>query len=207
MALRTHTIVALLLFAALPVAAQNAPSRGSEIVLRPGDAVRITVWRQPELSGEFAIAANGAVEHPLYQAVHVAHVPLSAVEERLKTYLAGWQADPRFTVTPLFRVAVGGEVQRPSLYAFPPDVTIAQSVATAGGVTDRGRLNRIRVLRRDGELTVDLTRTGLAGEEMTVRSGDQILVERRGMVTFRDYIAPAGSLAMAAVTLVSVLLR
>jgi hypothetical protein len=42
---------------------------------------------------------------------------------------------------------------------------------------------------------------------MTVRSGDQIFVEPTRTQAFRDYVAPAGTLVMAAVSLISVLLR
>jgi protein involved in polysaccharide export with SLBB domain len=104
-------------------------------------------------------------------------------------------------------VAVGGQVQRPSLDALPPEMTVAQAVATAGGVTPQGRLNRVRVLRAGGDLLVDLTRSDGPASRETVRSGDQIIVEQRGGETFRAYIAPAGALASAAVALVAILLR
>lgn len=185
-----------------------APPAAGEVVLRPGDAVLITVWRQPELSGEFTLAADGSIDHPLYRKVQVGGVPIGAARERLHGFLREWEAAPEFLLKPLFRVAVGGEVQKPSLYTFAPEITIAQAVAAAGGVTERGRLNRVRVLRAGGEtLVLDLTRGEGGLREETVRSGDQIFIERTRAVTFRDYIAPAGTIAMAAVTLISVLTR
>lgn len=199
-----------LLFAragAATLVAQAAPSAVSEPLLRPGDAVQITVFRQPELSGEFTLGATGAIDHPLYQEVVVAGVPLKTARERLRTYLLDWEADPHFLLKPLFRVAVGGEVTRPNLYTFAPEMTIAQAVAAAGGVTEGGRLEAVRVLRDGEELLVDLTASGGGGLQMTVRSGDQILVTRSRSEFFRDYVAPAGSLIMAGVTLVSILVR
>jgi protein involved in polysaccharide export with SLBB domain len=201
-----------LLFAAVAVAFTSVPaaaqshSSSSGAVLNPGDAVRITVWRKPELSGEFELTGAGTIDHPIYQSVQAAGVPVSEVHRRLNVFLLDWEAEPRFTVKPLFRVAVGGEVLRPSLYTLAPEVTIAQAVATAGGVTDRGRLTRVRVLRSGSDMTVDLTRSDSHLALMTVRSGDQIIVERRREV-FREYIAPAGTIAMAAVSLLNILLR
>lgn len=197
-------LVILALLGASPLFAQE---QGDGPVLHPGDAVQITVWRKPEFSGEFNVGANGAVDHPLYQDVVVAEVPLSVARERLRTYLKTWENDPRFVVKPLFRVAVGGQVQKPSLYALPPEMTIAQAVATAGGVTPQGRLNRVRVLRAGGDLVLDLTRSDGAGARETVHSGDQIIVEQRGGEVFRQYIAPAGTMAAAFVALLNLILR
>jgi len=176
-------------------------------VLHAGDAVQIVVWRKQEFSGEFNVAANGAIDHPLYQDVVVAEVPLSVARERLRTYLKTWENDPRFVIKPLFRVAVGGQVQKPSLYALPPEMTIAQAVATAGGVTPQGRLNRVRVMRSGGDLVLDLTRSDGPGTRETVRSGDQIIVEQRGGEVFRQYVAPAGTIVVAIVSLIGILTR
>src|SRR5215218_6153155 len=51
------------------VAAQTpAPAPRTEAVsLSPGDSVRITVWRKPEFSGDFIVAPDGTISHPLYR--------------------------------------------------------------------------------------------------------------------------------------------
>ena len=189
------------------LSAQMAASALDSVVLSPGDAVQITVFRKGELSGEFTISANGTVDHPLYQKVLVAGVPLSTARERLDDFLRGWEAEPFFLVKPLFRVAVGGEVMKPDLYTFAPEITIAQAVATAGGVTSRGRLDGVRVLRDGAEYLVDLGEPRSDGLHMTVRSGDQIMVQRTGMQALRDYIAPISSLVVATVSLITVIIR
>src|SRR5688500_3819794 len=88
---RAGAVVAAVLFSASAAGAQavSAPT-----ILQPGDAVRITVFRQPELSGEFWIAADSSIRHPLYQAVKVAGVPLSVVEARLAAFLRSYQETP-----------------------------------------------------------------------------------------------------------------
>ncbi|MGH7648806.1 MAG: polysaccharide biosynthesis/export family protein, partial [Gemmatimonadaceae bacterium] len=65
--------LSLCVSAALPAMAQEAPPSiaDTNTVLHPGDEVRITVWRNPELSGDFPIGINGALVHPLYQAVPI----------------------------------------------------------------------------------------------------------------------------------------
>jgi protein involved in polysaccharide export with SLBB domain len=189
------------------LSAQMSPPSGDELVLSPGDEVQIAVFRKEELSGQFTINADGTIDHPLYRTVNVSGVPMSVVRQRLDVFLRGWEAEPYFLVKPLFRVGIGGEVTRPGLYPFGSEVTIGQAVASAGGVTARGRLDRVRVLRREGELLIDLSQPGTDASRETVRSGDLIIVEPTRTQAFRDYFAPVASLSVAAVTLLNILLR
>jgi len=168
--------------------------------------VRITVWRQPELSGEFEIAADGTVTHPLYREVEVAGVPVATAEARLREFLQRFEANPEFVVQPLFRVAVGGEVRQPSLYAFPPAVTLARAVALAGGPSERGRLDEVLLVRDGRTVEVDLTRAEGGLAHTGIRSGDQIMVSRRSAF-FRDYMLPAVSLVSLALNITTLILR
>jgi len=190
-------------------AAQSTSSRmglpRDSSALAPGDVVRITVWRKPELSGEFVVTADGSVAHPLYREVRVAGVPLATAEQRLRTYLEKLEANPQFVIEPLLRVAVGGEVRQPNLYTLRPETSVSQAVALAGGPTERGRRDRLRLVRQDREVIVDLRRVDATGAGMPIRSGDQIVVER-GRAVFRDYIAPAVSVFGGIAAIVSVIL-
>src|SRR5687767_3825792 len=127
-----------------PAAAQS-PALTS--ALEPGDVVRITVWRKPELSGEFRIMVDGAIGHPLYQAVNVRGMGLPALTTRLREFLATYEQNPQVVIEPLLRVAVGGEVRLPNLYTLPVGTTIAQAVAQAGGASENGNLSRVRLIR------------------------------------------------------------
>ena len=175
-----------------PRAAAAQPSVDTTASLSPGDRVQIAVWRLPELSGDFAVGSDGTITHPLYHAVRVVGVPLSAIEARLRTVLARLDANPQFVVQPLLRVSVAGEVVRPNVFMLPPETTVAQAVAQAGGATEQGRLDRVRLVRNGRVLVLDLTRPGEGRPELPIRSGDQLVVERRRSV-FRDVVAPLGS--------------
>lgn len=190
--------------AASSLAAQNGSAAAREAVLMPGDMVRITVWRQPELSGDFAVAADGSIRHPLYQAVKVAGVGTTAAEARLREFLGRLESTPQFVLEPLFRVTVGGEVRQPNLYSLPQETSVSQAVAMAGGPTERGRLDRV-ILQRDGrEQVIDLNVPGFGAAHMPVRSGDRIFVARRR--DWRDYVTPVASTLAAAVGIVNIVL-
>ncbi|CAN5856186.1 hypothetical protein BH23GEM7_BH23GEM7_36130 [soil metagenome] len=165
------------------------PDAGSAVVLVPGDGIRVAVWRQAELSGEFMIAADSTLRHPLYRAVKVAGVPMQVVEQRMRSYLQQLEASPQFVLEPLLHVTVSGEVRSPSIYTLPPEVTVAQAVVRAGGATQTARTNHVRLRRNGREYVVDLTYPDLETAQTPIRSGDQIIVPRRTNV-FRDQVLP-----------------
>ena len=186
--------------------AQAQPSTvATGVALNPGDVVRITVWRKPELSGEFVVAGDGTVSHPLYREIRVTGVSLDAVESRLREFLGKLEANPQFVVEPLLRVAVSGEVRTPNLYNLRPETLLSQAVAIAGGPNERGRRDRVLLMRQNQQLTVDLRRADVGGAAMPVRSGDQILVEQQRSV-FRDFIGPMVNVLGATAAIVSVIL-
>lgn len=202
-----RTLNSLLLSVAL-FAASRLPAQTPESTegLNPGDQIRIVVWRNAELSGDFSIAPNGTITHPLYREVQVTGLPLSAVEDRLRTFLTRYTTNPQFVILPLVKVIVGGEVRSPNVFSVPPGTTIAQVVTMAGGPTDRGKVDQIRLLRGGQEITVDLTRPDSQAASVQVRSGDQILIPRTSNI-FRDTIGPVASSVAAIAAIVSIFLR
>ena len=189
---------------AFPVQAQSSSSE--ETLLRAGDAVRITVWRQPELSGEFIVAADGSLTHPLYRTVRVTGVPMSTIEQRVQAFLARFAENPQFVVEPLLRVTVGGEVARPNLYNLRPETSIAQAVALAGGANERGRADQVHLLRGGTRRVLDLTNPESEGARLPIRSGDEIIVARRRAV-FREVVAPVMTVIGAIAAITNVALR
>ena len=188
--------VAALLIA--PVAAAAAQAARSDPVLRPGDMLRLSVWRHPELSGDFLVAPDSTVVHPLYQRVQVAGVPLPVVKERLRALLVTYEQGVEFAIEPLFAVTVAGEVRQPNLYRLPQGTTFAQAIAQAGGPTELGRLDRVHVIRRDSAMVIDLARNYSRYERLPIASGDQVLVARRSDSNFlRDVLYPLASLTAA----------
>jgi polysaccharide export outer membrane protein len=207
--MKTLTMLLILFVSAASVVAQSpAPAPGPSAVptLRPGDALRITVLRHPELSGEFVVTADGTLVHPVYRELRVSGMALSEADAAVRTLLTRFETKPEFVLDPLFQVAVSGEVRAPNLYALRPSTTIAQAVALAGGATERGRIERVRLFRGGAEFVVDLSRPerGLGMEP--IQSGDQLLIERKTSL-FRDYIAPAGSVVAALAAVLNIMIN
>lgn len=195
--MRTPAALILLLFGcilATPGMAQQAPAAGEQSMLAPGDSVRIVVWRKPEFSGDFVVAPDNSVTHPLFRTVRVGGVPFATAEANLRAFLSRFEENPQFVMEPLVHVSVSGEVERPQIFATRPETTIGEAVARAGGTTDVGARNRVRVLRfgpggQQDELKVNLADPNSTTSTLRVRSGDQIIVDRKKSL-FRDVIQP-----------------
>ena len=190
----TNALLLASVMMARPAFAQEPGPREEQTVLTPGDSVRIVVWRKPEFSGDFVVAPDGSITHPLFKSVRVAGVPYATAEANLRRFLSGFEENPQFVMEPLVRVAVSGEVGRPQLYALRPETTIGEAVARAGGAREEGAPSKTRVLRMNPgggqeQFVVDITNPQSGAGNFRVRSGDQIIVpEKRNF--FKDTMLP-----------------
>lgn len=176
-ALATALGWALLSGAALQ--AQTPPNPGLDsLALRPGDVLQIRIWNETDLSGDFVVDESGGVILPQLGARHVAGVPIARLRTDLLAAYAVTLRNPSISITPLRRVIVLGEVNRPGLVPVDPTVTLSGAIGLAGGATPLGDLRRIRVVR-DGTIYLQRANQGFTLRDMDIRSGDQIIVDRR----------------------------
>jgi polysaccharide biosynthesis/export protein len=198
MPLGSRWVRAALLIVPLWSASAQRPRALNDPIVRPGDVLRISVWRHPELSGEFAVAPDSTLVHPLYQVAKVGGASLGVVKERLRGFVTTYEQDVQLVIEPLFPVTVEGEVRQPNLYRLPQGTTIAQAIAQAGGPTELGRLDKVRVLRRDSMMVINLASGYSRYEAISIASGDQVLVARRPSFNLvRDVLVPGTSLTAA----------
>ena len=187
-------------------AAQLPPPADSmePLAVRPGDVVRIVVWGHQELSGEFPIDENYNLLYPLIGPINVRNLSVTDLRERLNTDLSQLFQRPFIAVTPLFRVAVLGQVMKPGLYSADPTFTIFDLIAMAGGPTPDANQDKLQLLRGGAEIRVSLEPATLARStlrELGVRSGDQVVVPRKAF-TFQDWslVIQVASLALLVYT-------
>jgi polysaccharide biosynthesis/export protein VpsN len=204
-----HRAFSVLFFLLLSTVATSgsAQTQGSENIaaLHPGDQIRIVVWRKPEMSGDFPISANGTVAHPLYRDIQVTGLSISAVEDRFRTFLTKYETNPQFVIQALVRIVVAGEVRTPNVYSVPPETTIGQALALAGGPTDRGELKSVKVVRDRQTISIDLSGPDSDASILQIRSGDQILIGRR-KASAASLIAPVSSTIAAIAAIISIII-
>ncbi|MFQ5705312.1 MAG: polysaccharide biosynthesis/export family protein [Gemmatimonadales bacterium] len=150
--------------------------------LRPGDVLQINVWGQESFSGKFQIDETGRFEYPMLGAIDTKDLSLAQLRDSIRTGLDVLFKNPFVTITPLFRIAVLGQVRDPGLLTVDPTLTVIDVVALAGGPTGSGNMKKIKLLRTGGESLVnfeDQTLRGRTLQEVGIRSGDQVVVPRK----------------------------
>lgn len=170
------------------IGAQSGESVGSaaepdQLIIRPGDILKVRVWPAPELGGEFLVEETGLVYLPSLGAVRAGGIPLRDLRHELRQRYGEVMKMPVVTVTPLFRVYVLGSVAQPGLYEVDPTVTLVDVIYLAGGLAPETELETVKVIRKEQTVVVDMKRALESAEDMTLmhlQSGDKILVVRKG---------------------------
>jgi polysaccharide biosynthesis/export protein len=133
--MRVHAILILLAAAfAIPLGAQEEADIG------PTDILKISVFGQPEMSGDFAVDANGIVSFPFVGDVKASGMQPKEFEKKLTTILSdGYLKRPRVAVSVKEyrsqKVYVTGEIQHPGPYALRADRTLLGLLTDIGTVT------------------------------------------------------------------------
>ena len=147
--------------------------------LGSGDRVRITVYGQPEMSGEYAIDGSGMLSFPLIGQVHAGGLNAGGLEKALVSRLQpDYLKDPSVSVEVLtYRpFYIVGEVRTPGSYPYVSGMTVLNAVALAGGFTYRAREDDFYVMRNEAggqKKRLD------AAPDTTVLPGDVITVRER----------------------------
>ena len=149
-----------------------------EIFLRPGDAIRVEVKDEPELSGEFTVAEDGQALLPLAGLLPVAGRPFDEVRQAITRAYARELIEPVVIATPVLRIAVLGEVRLPGLLPVDPTYTMADLIAAAGGLTPLADNGRISLIRNGTVLEGRIDPQSLS-VSTRFQSGDQIVVGKQ----------------------------
>lgn len=120
--------------------------------LGPNDRVRITVFGETDLSGEFDVDPSGFVSLPLIGEVEAANLTPRQLERSIEEkYADGYLVSPRVnlevsTYRPFFII---GEVNNAGQYPFESGMSIVKAVTTAGGYTYRANKDKVYLTRRE----------------------------------------------------------
>ena len=170
--------------------------------LLPGDVIRVEIWREEDLSGEFQVDEQGGVVLPLLGKKEVLGISPDDLRDQLSEEYSQYLVNSAVNVTLLRRIIVLGEVRVAGQYTVDATNSVADVIARAQGVTPGGNAEDI-VLVRDGRRL----RTGITGmeslQEAGIRSGDQIIVGRRSWAS-RNFSSMVGIISILANVIVIV---
>ena len=143
-----------------------------------GDRLKLDVFGEQELSGESEVNASGIVSLPLLGDLPVKGKTIDEFSAMVRSRLSqGYLKNPRISVQVLnYRpIYVQGEVKHGGEFGYKPGLSIADTIALAGGYTYRAVTSSI-ILRRQGDaqghvIPMDGT--------IPVLPGDNLLVDER----------------------------
>lgn len=191
-------VIGSLIFLNGGLAAQALSLTPGAQTVRPGDVIRLNIWREPDMSGDFVVDEAGLVVFARVGEYSVLAETPNSLEARLIADYGRFLREPNINVTVLRRIIVRGAVNDPGLKQVDPTITIAAALALAGGATSLGDQNKIRILRDGQEIEGDVTLdTRLA--DSIIRSGDQIFVPERSWISRNTGIVAtsiSGSIAL-----------
>ena len=173
-----YKILISLIAAALFGAAVFAQDDTAPYQLGTGDQIRVIVFGEEDLSGEFEIDGVGRISLPLIGSVEIGGKNIGDAEARIVTLLAdGYLVTPRVNIEVLnYRpFYIIGEVNKPGSYPYVSGMTILNAVALGAGFTHRASKKKVEITRRqDGKEVKFLVET-----TAIVQPGDIIRVTER----------------------------
>ncbi len=147
--------------------------------LDSGDKVRINVYGEPDLSGEYELDGQGSFQMSLIGEVNAQNKTIRELQTEIENALREGRfiREPQvaaevITYRPFY---ILGEVNNPGEYPYTSGLTVMNAIASAGDFTYRADKRRVLIKSVDSpsEREVDLT------VNTPVRPGDTIRVRER----------------------------
>jgi len=197
----------------LPVEAQGVKVR--ENVIRVDDVVKIEVYGENDLSGEYIVNKAGQISFPLIGDVKVEGLTINQAKDLLEGKLKKYILNPQIISilresqtqtngnggTQGVNVSILGAVTRPGAYPSYPDLTLMQLIASAGDFTKEADVHHVHVLhiKEDGSkeiLNVDAEKIlkGLSQDPL-LNEGDVISVLSRNQTGGDESVTILGAVA------------
>lgn len=188
--LKPLIVLLSLLALALPAGAQSKP----DYPLGPGDAIRIQVFQNPDLTVDTRVSENGAITYPLIGSLQLGGLSIAAAEKAIGSALkdGGFIQNPQVNIMLMQirgnQVAVLGQVNRPGRFPLETvNTRVSEMLALAGGATAGGDDTAILTGIRNGKpfrklIDIPALFLGESGsEDAILMGGDAIYVHRAPM--------------------------
>ncbi|NBB66095.1 polysaccharide export protein [Pseudomonas sp. ODNR1LW] len=149
-----------------------------EYRLGAADKVRVNVYGEEALTGEFIVGGSGRISMPLIGEVQAAGLTITEFQTEVAEALKkGYINEPRVSAEVLnYRpFYILGEVNKPGEYPYTNNLTVLNAVATAEGFTYRANTRQVYIKRADGtgEQAYPLTTATQVAPGDTIRIGER----------------------------------
>jgi polysaccharide biosynthesis/export protein len=145
-------LTGMLLFALSGASVAQDSGGKEEYLVKPGDQLLISVWKEEDLHQEVLIRPDGGFSFPLAGDLSAAgksvEVISREVSDRLQRYIPDLVVTVAVTAINGNKIYVIGQVNNPGAFVMNPKVDVMQALSMAGGTTAFASLNDIKILRR-----------------------------------------------------------
>lgn len=186
------SVRAVLVLVLLMAAVGTKPALAlEEYLLNPGDIVKISVFKNPDLSVEARVSEAGTIGFPLIGSVPVAGLTLAGTERKISQMLkdGGFVNNPQvnalLTLSVGNQVAVLGEVNKPGRYPIEgAGGHVSGMLASAGGISANGADIVVLTGTRGGKPfrrevdVVKMSQSASAADDPELSGGDTLFVNR-----------------------------
>ena len=167
--------------------------------LRTGAKLRIKVFGDEELSGEYTVRPDGKILFPLIGNVYCKNRTVDDVVKEIEARLDdGYLVDPRVSIdiTQLgtTRVYVMGEVRRPGMFELEKSNSLLDAIGAAGGFTEKAAKRKVYVSRRGMDDFVmkvnmlDLMKAGYNGANVELQEKDCVYITSNHKLGFARFM-------------------
>ncbi|GJJ04885.1 hypothetical protein RugamoR64_54230 [Duganella rhizosphaerae] len=162
----------------------------ADMLLGPGDAIKVSVYGSPDLGLETRVSESGAITFPLIGEVALGGLSVSSAEKKIAGMLESGgfvrKAQVNLVVTSIQsqQVSVLGQVFRPGRYPLEGKRSLVDMLAVAGGVSADGGDTLTLIRKRNGKISkdvvdlVEMLRSGDLERDVEMAANDIIYVER-----------------------------
>ena len=122
--------------------------------VQPGEKIKVTVFGEDRLTGEYEVDPGGNVALPLAGTIKAAGLTQTQLEQELtKRFKSEYLRDPKVTVevTAFRPFYILGEVEKPGEYPYKGGLDVMSAIALAGGATYRSSRSNV-LIKHAGEL-------------------------------------------------------
>jgi polysaccharide biosynthesis/export protein len=163
-------------------AARNDPRR-LPYVIGVSDVVRVTAWKDPNLSTDAAVRPDGTITLPLVGEIVAAGRTVVELQGKIGEHLSAFAKDAVVTVAVIevnsYRFTVAGNVERPGMFAPRYYVTVSEAIALAAGPNRYASTGNVVIVRGTRRIPVDYDAI-LSGkspeQDVVVLAGDAVRV-------------------------------
>jgi polysaccharide biosynthesis/export protein len=153
-------LLAMVLGIVTTVGSHISAAEPPEYTIGPNDHLQVFVWKEPDLTRDVTVMADGRITFPLIGEIMAAGKTVNDLKRIITDKLKKFVTAPEVTVIvaqslsrQIFTI---GKLTNPGPYPLAPGMTVLQALSAAGGFAEWADTKNIMIVRHEGGKEVQL---------------------------------------------------